>query len=211
MEMPSTAVGRTENDRPMSGNATFTMVVSSALMKMEATNTTATAAFSLGLIRTGPSPDHEDAYNEDTHYLMGVAEMVGTGSDTVDAIIHAAHRIRTTADAALRTHGLSLPGLKLLTALGDGDRSMREISEILHVAPRTVTDITDGMQARGLVTRHSHPADRRVTLLRLTEAGARELTTAAAEGERVALASISALAPGEQRTLRDLLERVCRP
>lgn len=61
-----------------------------------------------------------------------------TGSDAVDAILYAAHRIRTAADAALREHGLSLPGLKLLTALAERDRSMREISQVLHVSPRTV-------------------------------------------------------------------------
>jgi DNA-binding MarR family transcriptional regulator len=136
---------------------------------------------------------------------------VATGSDTADAIIHAAHRIRTASDAALREHGLSLSGLKLLKALREGDRSMREISQVLHVSPRTVTDITDGMEARGLVARHPHPADRRVTLLRLTEAGAQELGDAAAEAERVAVSATAALDADEQRILRSLLERVCDP
>ena len=95
-----------------------------------------------------------------------------TGSDAVDAILYAAHRIRTAADAALRDHGLSLSGLKLLKALAGGDRSMREVSQVLHVSPRTVTDLIDGLEARGLVARGPHPSDRRVTLLHLTEAGA---------------------------------------
>ena len=95
-----------------------------------------------------------------------------TGSDAVDAILYAAHRIRTAADAALRDHGLSLSGLKLLKALASGDRSMREVSQVLHVSPRTVTDLIDGLEARGLVARGPHPSDRRVTLLHLTEAGA---------------------------------------
>ena len=95
-----------------------------------------------------------------------------TGSDAVDAILYAAHRIRTAADAALRDHGLSLSGLKLLKALAGGDRSMREVSQVLHVSPRTVTDLIDGLEARGLVVRGPHPSDRRVTLLHLTEAGA---------------------------------------
>ena len=98
-----------------------------------------------------------------------------TGSDAVDAILYAAHRIRTAADAALRDHGLSLSGLKLLKALAGGDRSMREVSQVLHVSPRTVTDLIDGLEARGLVARGPHPSDRRVTLLHLTEAGTREL------------------------------------
>ncbi len=132
-----------------------------------------------------------------------------TGSDAVDAILYAAHRIRTSADAALREHGLSLPGLKLLTALAGGDRSMREISQVLHVSPRTVTDMIDTLEGRGLVARCAHATDRRITLLRLTEAGARELATASTAAERVAATAISALDEDEQRTLQSLLERVC--
>src|SRR6202012_1519984 len=94
-----------------------------------------------------------------------------TGSDAVDAILYAAQRIRTATDGVLREHGLALSGLKLLKALGEGDRSMREISQVLHVSPRTVTDMIDGLEGRGLVARCAHATDRRVTLLRLTEAG----------------------------------------
>jgi DNA-binding MarR family transcriptional regulator len=132
-----------------------------------------------------------------------------TGSDAVDAILYAAHRIRTSADAALREHGLSLPALKLLTALASGDRSMREISQVLHVSPRTVTDMIDTLEGRGLVARCAHATDRRITLLRLTEAGARERATASTASERVAATAISALDEDEQHTLQTLLERVC--
>src|SRR5579875_781441 len=132
-----------------------------------------------------------------------------TGSDTVDAILYAAHRVRTAADAALREHGLSLSGFKLLRALSGGDRSMREISEVLHVSPRTVTDIIEGLEARGLVARCAHPRDRRVTLLHLTEGGGRELGRAAAGAEQAASSAVAGLDPTEQRILRGLLERVC--
>ena len=133
-----------------------------------------------------------------------------TGSDAVDAILYAAHRIRTAADAALREHGLSLSGLKLLKALAGGDRSMREISQVLHVAPRTVTDLIDGLEARGLVARGPHPSDRRITLLHLTEGGTRELAAASTRAERIAATAISALDPAEQHTLQALLDRVGR-
>ena len=60
-----------------------------------------------------------------------------TGYDVVDGILYAAHRIRTAADARLRELGLSLPAYKLMRALDDSDQSMREVSDILHVSPRT--------------------------------------------------------------------------
>jgi DNA-binding MarR family transcriptional regulator len=131
-----------------------------------------------------------------------------TGHDVVDAILYAAHRIRTSADASLREYGLSLPAYKLMRALENSDQSMREVSEILHVSPRTVTDMIDGLEGRGLVARGPHPADRRITLLRLTPDGRRQLAAAAALAERSHRAAMSALSPPDQQTLRDLLDQV---
>jgi DNA-binding MarR family transcriptional regulator len=131
-----------------------------------------------------------------------------TGHDAVDSLLYAAHRVRNAADARLRECGLSLQGYKLMRALDDSDRSMREISEALHISPRTVTDITDGLESRGLVTRCAHQADRRVTLVHLTETGRSQLAVAAADAERNARAAVADLTEAEQRTLRGLLDRV---
>jgi DNA-binding MarR family transcriptional regulator len=131
-----------------------------------------------------------------------------TGNDVVDALVYAAHRVRYAADARLRECGLSFPSYKLMRALENSDLSMREVSEILHISPRTVTDMIDGLQARGLVDRRPHPADRRVTLLQLTEQGRRQLTAAAARAEQASRDAISGLSSRDQQTLRDLLDRV---
>ncbi|HEX4248735.1 MAG TPA: MarR family transcriptional regulator [Pseudonocardia sp.] len=131
-----------------------------------------------------------------------------TGNELVDAILHAAHRVRTAADANLREGGLSLPGFKLLRALATEDRSMREVSDILHLAPRTVTDIIDGLQGRGLVVRRPHPSDRRITLLHLTEAGATRLAEATEGADEARDAAIADLDEDERATLRRLLARV---
>ena len=131
-----------------------------------------------------------------------------TGNELVDAILHAAHRVRTAADANLREGGLSLPGFKLLRALAAQDRSMREVSDILHLAPRTVTDIIDGLQGRGLVDRRPHPSDRRITLLHLTEAGAARLAEAGEGADRARDAAIADLDEDERATLQRLLTRV---
>jgi DNA-binding MarR family transcriptional regulator len=131
-----------------------------------------------------------------------------TGHDVVDALLFAAHRIRTSADASLRDSGLSLPAYKLLRELEDSDQSMREVSEALRVSPRTVTDMIDSLEARGLVARGPHPADRRVTLLSLTSDGRRQLAAAAALAERSHAAAISGLSAQDQETLRRLLDQV---
>jgi DNA-binding MarR family transcriptional regulator len=131
-----------------------------------------------------------------------------TGYDVVDAILHAARRIRTTCDTALRESGLSLSAYKLMRTLEHSDRSMREVSDILLVSPRTVTDMIDSLEGRGLVVRRPHPADRRVTLLHLTEQGQRQLSVAATLADRSHAAAISSLDGPDQSTLRQLLDLV---
>jgi DNA-binding MarR family transcriptional regulator len=131
-----------------------------------------------------------------------------TGSATVDAILHAAHRVRQAADAELRTQGLSLSSYKVLRALDLEACSMRALSEVLRVAPRTITDIVDGLEKHGLAERSAHPHDRRVTLIRITAEGKAQLRRARRAVERLGTASIGSLSGPEQETLVALLERV---
>lgn len=131
-----------------------------------------------------------------------------TGSATVDAILHAAHRVRQAADAQLRTQGLSLSSYKVLRALAFEACSMRALSEILRVAPRTITDIVDGLEKRGLAERSAHPHDRRVTLIRITADGNAQLRRARRAVERLVTASIGSLTGSEQDALVALLDRV---
>jgi DNA-binding MarR family transcriptional regulator len=131
-----------------------------------------------------------------------------TGHDVVDALLFAAHRVRNAADARLRERGLSLQGFKLMRVLENSDHSMRQISDALHVSPRTVTDMIDGLEARRLVARRAHPADRRVTLVHLTDKGREQLAAATAGAERTARAAVSGLSPTDQQTLRRLLDQI---
>src|SRR4029077_12292097 len=41
----------------------------------------------------------------------------------------------------------------------------------LHVTPRTITALVDGLAAAGFVTRQPHPTDRRAALITFTERG----------------------------------------
>lgn len=131
-----------------------------------------------------------------------------TGSATVDAILHAAHRVRQAADAELRTQGLSLSSYKVLRALDLEACSMRELSEVLRVAPRTITDIVDGLEKRGLAERSAHAHDRRVTVIRITAEGIAQLREARRAVERLHSTTISSLTGSEQEALVALLERV---
>ena len=70
-----------------------------------------------------------------------------------------------------------------------GAMRLSELSDHLHIAPRSATEVVDALEARGLVERRPDPADRRATLVELTEDGARVLDAIRAargtEAERV--------------------------
>ena len=54
----------------------------------------------------------------------------------------------------------------------DGVR-LTELAETLRIAPRSATEVADGLQERGLVERTPDPDDRRAVLLRPTDEGRR--------------------------------------
>ncbi|HYH24651.1 MAG TPA: MarR family transcriptional regulator [Blastococcus sp.] len=54
----------------------------------------------------------------------------------------------------------------------DGVR-LSDLAEALHIAPRSATEVADGLQERGLAERAADPADRRAVILRPTADGRR--------------------------------------
>ncbi|SNQ52169.1 putative transcription regulator protein [Frankia canadensis] len=114
-----------------------------------------------------------------------------TGDAAVDLLLAAAHRVRVTVDEALRASvGLSLARFKVLRLLAEtGPCRLRDLADAVTVAPRTMTETVDALAADGLVTRRSHPTDRRAVLLALTEAGQEAL----AEGQRRQADSVAVL------------------
>jgi DNA-binding MarR family transcriptional regulator len=54
----------------------------------------------------------------------------------------------------------------------DGVR-LTDLAERLRIAPRSATEVADGLQERGLVERSPDPGDRRAVLLRPTDEGRR--------------------------------------
>src|SRR5215211_6182291 len=87
---------------------------------------------------------------------------------------------------------------------GDGVR-LSDLAETLHIAPRSATEVADGLQERGLVQRAPDPGDRRAVLLRPTEEGRR----VRAEVDRARIADsdelFARLSPADRRTLGRLL------
>ena len=85
---------------------------------------------------------------------------------------------------------------------------MGEVAAHLRIAPRSATEVLDGLAARDLVRREPDPDDRRAIRVLLTPQGRSVLTevTAARDGE--AAAYLASLDPREQAHLARLLRRL---
>ena len=85
--------------------------------------------------------------------------------------------------------------------------SMRELADRLKSDPSNVTGLIDRLEARGLVERRPDPKDRRIKGLALTAAGAR-LRKRLFARLYSAPRSLVELSERDQRTLKDLLQRI---
>ena len=95
------------------------------------------------------------------------------------------HRARRLIDGRLAELNLSLPRMKMLGKLSDGPCVQSKLAGTFELAPRTVTEIVDGLEKAGLVERVIDPHDRRARQVHLTGAG-----RAALAGGRVATQEI---------------------
>jgi DNA-binding MarR family transcriptional regulator len=84
---------------------------------------------------------------------------------------------------------------------------MRELATRLKCDPSNITGLIDRLEARGLVERQPHPADRRVKYLVLTAAG-RELRERLSARVFAAPSCVATLGERDQQKLHDLLLRV---
>jgi DNA-binding MarR family transcriptional regulator len=68
--------------------------------------------------------------------------------------------------------GLSIAQLDVLRQLhAHGPTPMRRLAETMNCEASNLTGLVDKLERRGLVQRQDHPADRRVRVLALTDAG----------------------------------------
>ena len=107
-----------------------------------------------------------------------------------EAFWSVARQLRETSQKTLLPWDISPSHLRALRVLGhDGIMRLSELSEHLHIAPRSTTEVVDALESRGLVERHPDPGDRRATLVEVTEPGASVLDAIRAargtEAERV--------------------------
>jgi DNA-binding MarR family transcriptional regulator len=132
------------------------------------------------------------------------------GDETLpDAFWSVARRLREASREALAPWDLTPSYLRALRVLRrHGVMRLSELSEHLRIAPRSTTEVVDALQSRGLVERRPDPADRRATLVEVTEHGASVLDAIRAargtEAERV----FGGLSQADRADLARILRRL---
>jgi DNA-binding MarR family transcriptional regulator len=128
-----------------------------------------------------------------------------------DLLMRAARTLRRRFGAVLAPWDLSPHQARALRVVGSGDGvRLSELAEALRIAPRSATEVADGLQERGLVERAADPTDRRAVVLTVTEAGRqvqREVDAARAADSAELFARLSAADRAElARILRVLAD-----
>jgi DNA-binding MarR family transcriptional regulator len=84
-----------------------------------------------------------------------------------------ARRLREMSQETLAPWDITPAHLRALRALSrHGTMRLSELSDHLHIAPRSTTEVVDALESGGLVRRRPDPGDRRATLVEVTEHGA---------------------------------------
>ncbi len=95
------------------------------------------------------------------------------GDETLaDAFRSVARRLRETSQETLAPWDITPSHFRALRVLHHHEAMrLSDLSERLHIAPRSATEVVDALESRGLVERRPDPADRRATLVGLTGPG----------------------------------------
>jgi DNA-binding MarR family transcriptional regulator len=92
-------------------------------------------------------------------------------------LAQASHLISSEFHKVARQHGFSVSEWRVMATLAGGDAiSIGRLAQVAVMKQPTVTRMLDRMAANGHVERLPHDSDRRVTLVRITDAGERTVT-----------------------------------
>lgn len=101
---------------------------------------------------------------------------------------------------------VTLPQFRMLVVLYTrGATKLVSLADQLHVAPSTALRMIDRLIAVGLADRQTNPANRRETLLRLTDEGRRTVEDVTGRRRREIAAIVERLAPRQRAALIEAL------
>ena len=89
-------------------------------------------------------------------------------------LAQASHLISSEFHKVAREHGFSVSEWRVMATLAGGDAiSIGRLAQVAVMKQPTVTRMLDRMSQKGHVERLPHDSDRRITLVRITDAGER--------------------------------------
>lgn len=144
-----------------------------------------------------------------SHHHAGEAPADDAGEvlELVHGLMHSLRREAADRNGPVGT----MPGqVRLLRMLNRCDRPRRlgELAQAMDVAPRSMTSKVDQAEADGLVRRVPDPADRRATLVELTDQGRQVLADVWAQRDVGMRRRLERLTEPERGELLALLRRV---
>lgn len=126
-------------------------------------------------------------------------------SEVGDLLMRAAHAMRRQWSQSLEPWQVSPHEVRALRTVAASESRLSDIAERLRIANRSVTEVIDSLQAKGLVERTPSPTDRRAVLVRPTAAGHELLDQLADERAAAGTALTRPLTDDQVETLRELL------
>ena len=113
------------------------------------------------------------SYSRDHRSRRGWASADAADETLSEAFWSVARQLRETSQETLAPWDITPSHLRALRVLKrHGPMRLSGLSDHLHIAARSATEVVDGLEARGLVERRPDPDDRRATLVEVTEHGA---------------------------------------
>jgi DNA-binding MarR family transcriptional regulator len=128
------------------------------------------------------------------------------------ALIRTTSKLMRIAKGNLEQFGLSGPEYRILSALGEAEMTLSELSQQLLKVNSNITAIVDNLESRDLVKRIADPNDRRVVRVRLTDAGQALRTRAVPAQNRFINEILAKLTDEETTQLLHLIgkvEKIC--
>ncbi len=134
-----------------------------------------------------------------------------SGFLAMTSVLRLHHLMTTSVDHRLRTEfNISLTDFQILKVLQLSDTGTWLLSRVawhLMVHATTVTLAIERLETKQVVKRHSHPTDRRATLVTITDDG-RELADAATRSLSRLEFGLPGLSPAQTRSLTATIARV---
>ena len=137
----------------------------------------------------------------------GTAGREPAGDETLaEAFWAVARRLRDTTQETQAPWDITPAQLRALRVLRrHGVMRLSELSDRLHIAPRSATEVVDALEGRGLAQRRPDPGDRRATLVEVTDDGSGVLDAVrGTEAERV----FGRLSPADRSQLARILGKL---